>query len=200
MTMEPSAYGALAAYTFLMTLTPGPTTLMVAMSGARFGFARSVPHMAGALLGYELQLLAVGAGLATALQTMPALGTALHWACALYTLYLGWRMLRIDSPAAGASVPPLRLAEAAALQLLNPKSWFMALATAALFVHPGHAGTPIGAAVLLWAGVGGGAGMCVWAACGTGMRRWLERARCRALFLRGLAIALLLTAGWSLYG
>ena len=91
--MNPIEHWALVSYTFLMTLTPGPTTLMVAASGARFGFSRSVPHMSGALLGYELQLVAAIAGLAAVLDQSPAAVMVLRWASALYLLYLGWRML-----------------------------------------------------------------------------------------------------------
>jgi threonine/homoserine/homoserine lactone efflux protein len=77
--MSPIEHWALVSYTFLMTLTPGPTTLMVAVSGARFGFARSVPHIAGALFGHELQLLAAVAGLATVLDHAPVAVTALRF-------------------------------------------------------------------------------------------------------------------------
>jgi threonine/homoserine/homoserine lactone efflux protein len=197
--MNPIEHGALVSYTFLMTLTPGPTTLMVALSGARFGFARSVPHMAGALVGYELQLLAAVAGLATVVDHAPLAVTALRWVSVLYLLYLGWRMLGAGMLSAAGQAVPLRATEAAALQLLNPKSWFMALATVSLFLPAGDADRSTRLALLLWAGVAGSAGMCIWATCGTGLRHWLDCPRRRVLFNRCMAGALLLTAGWSLW-
>jgi len=197
--MNPIEHWALVSYTFLMTLTPGPTTLMVAVSGARFGFARSVPHMAGALVGYELQLLAAAAGLATVLHHTPLAVTALRWVSVVYLLHLGWRMLGAGLPSAADQAKPLGLIQAAALQLLNPKSWFMAMATISLFLPGGDADLLSGAALLLWAGAAGTAGMCIWATCGTSLRRWLDRPHRRARFNRFMAAALLLTAAWALW-
>lgn len=190
---------ALVSYTFLMTLTPGPTTLMVAVSGARFGFARSVPHMAGALLGYELQLVVAVAGLATVLEQAPGLLVALRWASVLYLLHLGWRLLGAGLLSGAGQTAPLRILEAAALQLLNPKSWFTALATVSLFMPAGGTDRTQGTALLLWAGIAGCAGLCIWASCGNGLRRWLDRPQRRALFNRSMAVALLATAGWALW-
>jgi len=198
--MNPIEHGALVSYTFLMTLTPGPTTLMVAASGARFGFVRSVPHLAGALMGYELQLLAAVAGLATLLEHAPAVVTVLRWAGVAYLLHLGWRLLGASTASGAERAAPLRVIEAAALQLLNPKSWFMALATVSLFLPGADADRAGGAALLLWAGVAGTAGMCIWVTCGTGLRRWLDRPSRLAAFNRCMAVALLLTAGWALWG
>lgn len=195
--MNPIEHWALVSYTFLMTLTPGPTTLMVAVSGARFGLARSMPHVAGALLGYELQLMAAVAGLAAALDQAPMVVTVLRWVSVMYLLHLGWRTLGAGMLSGVEQALPLRAIEAAALQLLNPKSWFMALATVSLFMPAGHRYS--GLALLVWAGVAGTAGMCVWATCGTSLRRWLDRPRRRAVFNRCMAIALLLTAGWTFW-
>jgi threonine/homoserine/homoserine lactone efflux protein len=197
--MDPTEHWALVSYTFLMTLTPGPTTLMVAVSGARFGFARSVPHLAGALLGYELQLLAAVAGLATVLEHAPLAVTALRWVSVIYLLHLGWRLLGAGMLSGAEQAAPLRVVEAAALQLLNPKSWFMALATVSLFLPVGEPDRLAGAGLLLWAGLAGTAGMCVWVSCGTGLRRWLDCPHRRALFNRCMAVTLLLTAGWALW-
>ena len=85
------------------------------------------------------------------------------------------------------------------MQLLNPKSWFMALATVSLFMPADGVDRSYGAALLLWAGIAGSAGMCLWATCGTGLRRWLDRPQRRTLFNRGMAVALLLTAAWALW-
>lgn len=197
--MNPIEHWALVSYTFLMTLTPGPTTLMVAVSGARFGFARSVPHLAGALVGYEVQLIAAVAGLATVLEHAPPVVAALRWASVIYLLHLGWRLLGAGTLSGAEQATPLGVIEAAALQLMNPKSWFMALATVSLFLPGGNPDRSSGTALLLWAGIAGAAGMCVWATCGTGLRHWLDRPHRRALFNRCMAVAVLLTAGWALW-
>lgn len=52
----------LVVYTLAMTLNPGPSSLLIAATGARFGLARCTPHLAGSLLGYELELVAAALG------------------------------------------------------------------------------------------------------------------------------------------
>ena len=66
---------ALATYTFVMSVTPGPNNVMLTASGANFGFRRTLPHMSGIAIGFTLAtfvtaLLALG-------RLWPALGAPL---------------------------------------------------------------------------------------------------------------------------
>lgn len=107
----------LVLYTLALTLTPGPSALLIAASGARFGLARSTPHLAGSLLGCELQLLAAALGIGTVVVRDPAVLTPMQLASTAYLLWLGWHMLG-SRPATKAALPaPLTWQAAAALQL-----------------------------------------------------------------------------------
>ena len=43
---------ALAVFTFATAFTPGPNNIMVTASGVNFGFARTIPHIAGITIGF----------------------------------------------------------------------------------------------------------------------------------------------------
>lgn len=191
-------YAPLVVYTLTLTLTPGPSALLIAASGARFGLARCTPHLAGSLLGYELQLLAATLGTGAAVVRDPTVQTAMQLACAAYLLWLGWRML---GARAGANAPPpspLGWRSAAALQLANPKPWLTALASAGLFL-PATAPVAKQGAFLLYAGGAGVTGLATWAVAGAALQRWLCRPSTQAALNRAMAGVMAVTALWGLY-
>src|SRR5215475_9132840 len=94
-------------YTFVMSITPGPNNVMLTASGASFGFRRTVPHILGVCCGFVAQLLAVCAGLSALFARWPALQSALGWVGAAYLVYLGWRMLRLESAQAREASRPV---------------------------------------------------------------------------------------------
>lgn len=187
----------LFAYTLAMTLVPGPSSLLIAASGARFGLARCTPHLAGSVLGYELQLLTAVLGLGTALARQPALQTVLQLACAAYLLWMGWRMLGARTGPRAIPPAPLGWGAAAALQLGNPKSWLSAMASTGLFLPsaapPGQQG-----AFLLCAGGAGLIGLTTWAVAGAALQRWLSAPARQAALNRTMAAALGWTALWNM--
>lgn len=194
------AQAPLVAYILALTLTPGPSSLLIAASGARFGIARCVPHLAGALIGFELQLLAASLGRDVAVLRDPLLQTVLQLACTAYLLWLGWRLLdaRPGNPGRAASAAPLGWRAAAALQLANPKPWLTAVASAGLFL-PATAPLANKGAFLLCAGGAGAVGLGAWAAAGMALQRWLGSAAARQAALnRALALALMAAALWGL--
>jgi threonine/homoserine/homoserine lactone efflux protein len=78
--------------------SPGPATMSVTALGASFGFRRSVPYLAGIVLGTTAVLLAVAAGLVSMLLSAPRLAPVLLALSAGYIVYLAFRI---------ATAPPL---------------------------------------------------------------------------------------------
>jgi threonine/homoserine/homoserine lactone efflux protein len=202
--MDPSTtlfdHVPLAVYILALTLTPGPSSLLIAASGARFGLARCMPHLAGALIVFELQLLVASLGKDMAVLRDPLLQTLLQLACTAYLLWLGWRLLdaRPGSAAPARLAAPLGWRAAAALQLANPKPWLTAVASAGLFL-PATAPLASKGAFVLCAGGAGGVGLAAWAVAGMALQRWLGGAASRQAALnRALALALLAAALWGL--
>jgi len=198
--MNPFEQAPLVVYTLALTLIPGPSALLIAASGARFGLARCTPHLAGSLFGYELQLLAAVLGTGAALLHNPALQTAMQVVCTAYLLWLGWRVLRSSGPGARAApAAPLGWRSAAALQLSNPKSWLTAIASAGLFL-PAAAPLARQGAFLFYAGGAGVTGLAAWAVAGAALQRWLVRPSSQVVVNRTMSAALAGTALWGLYG
>lgn len=186
---------ALATYTFVMSITPGPNNVMVMASGANFGFRRTVPHVLGIAIGFSAQVVAVCSGLGTALARHPEVHRVLTWVGLAYMVYLAWRMLRAGRIAGGSSsARPMALWEGVLFQLVNPKAWVMALTTAVVFM-PASGDIPKAlatiAVVLMLVNI-----PCVslWAACGSALRNWLEQGRRRTAFNTLMAALLAVTA------
>ena len=60
-----------------MSFTPGPNNLMLANAGARFGFARTLPHQCGVVLGFAVMTFTVGFGVAGLIKAAPVLDTVM---------------------------------------------------------------------------------------------------------------------------
>ena len=84
---------ALISYYFVMYVTPGPNNAMVLTSGLKFGFSRTIPHISGITIGHILQLILVCLGLGKIFQFFPELQNILKILCALYLLFLGYKIL-----------------------------------------------------------------------------------------------------------
>src|SRR5262245_55345343 len=103
---------ALAAYAFVMSITPGPNNVMLTASGVNFGFARTLPHMAGISIGFGAQAVLTALGFGAVFAALPALHAALGWIGAAYLCFLAWRMLGAGAVGEGRSARPLTLWEA----------------------------------------------------------------------------------------
>src|SRR5690349_23577532 len=90
-------FWALLIFTFVMTFTPGPNTLMLLASGVNFGFRATVPHMAGITLGAGILTLIIGMGLGEIFKHYPLIYTMLGYAGAAYMLFLAWKIATAQS-------------------------------------------------------------------------------------------------------
>ena len=124
--------GALILFVFAGLFTPGPNVIMLAASGARFGFKRTVPHLLGVAFGVGITAGLTGLGLGALLTAFPALTFALKLVAAGWILYLAWRLFqatRVGETEAGDR--PFTFVEAVLFQWVNPKVWAVAVAATA---------------------------------------------------------------------
>ena len=131
---------SLGLFAVVATITPGGATTLATASGARFGFRRSVPLMAGIALGLAMLAAAAAIGLAGLLLAAPALQLAMKVAGSAYLIWLGFRTLqsaRRDgwTLVNGGSAPPAigarrAFREGVLVEALNPKTaaFFLAFA------------------------------------------------------------------------
>ena len=125
---------ALVSFYFVMYVTPGPNNAMVLTSGLKFGFIKSIPHMSGITIGHILQLILVCLGLGKIFQIFPSLQNILKIICAIYLLYLGYKIIGSFSKIKEDDSRPLKFYEAALFQIVNPKAWTISSMAASSFL------------------------------------------------------------------
>ena len=125
---------ALISYYFVMYITPGPNNAMVLTSGLKFGFIKSIPHISGITIGHVLQLVLVCFGLGKIFIIFPFLQNILKILCAIYLLYLGYKIIGSFSKIKEDGSRPLKFHEAALFQIVNPKAWTISSMAASGFL------------------------------------------------------------------
>ena len=125
---------ALVSFYFVMYVTPGPNNAMVLTSGLKFGFAKTIPHMSGITIGHILQLILVCLGLGKIFQIFPEIQNILKIICAIYLLYLGYKIIGSFSKIKEDDSRPLKFYEAALFQIVNPKAWTISSMAASSFL------------------------------------------------------------------
>jgi len=125
---------ALVSFYFVMYVTPGPNNAMVLTSGLKFGFFRSIPHMTGITIGHVTQLILVCLGLGKIFQIYPEIQSILKILCAIYLIYLGYKIVGSFSKLKDDDSRPLKFYEAALFQIVNPKAWTISSMAASSFL------------------------------------------------------------------
>ena len=120
---------ALGVFAFVATITPGPNNLMLMASGANFGYLRTIPHMAGVVIGFSVMVFLVGVGLIGVFDSVPWSYTALKVVSVAYLIYLAWKIATAAPPedAADEGGKPFTFLQAALFQWVNPKAWTIGL-------------------------------------------------------------------------
>ncbi|NCE93933.1 LysE family translocator [Pseudomonas sp. L13] len=126
-------------FAFVASITPGPTNILVLSNSARYGFKAALPIILGAGVGASGIVLLVGSGVGQSLVQMPKVQMTMQWAGVTWLSYLAWQIFSAPVQALSADdrQKPLGLLGAAALQLINPKTWMMALAVVSVFAGQG---------------------------------------------------------------
>jgi threonine/homoserine/homoserine lactone efflux protein len=188
-----SALPAGILFALVTSITPGPNNAMLLASGVNFGFRRTLPHMCGISAGVAVLMLSVGYGLGEAFRLFPALYTVLETASVLYLLYLAWKIGTSDQVQVKKGDPrPMTFFQAVAFQWINPKAWMMVL-TAATTIR---LSADFSLNTMIMAGLFYVIGLpciCVWAAFGTGVRRFLSNPQRMRAFNIAMALSLVLS-------
>jgi len=124
-----------ATFAFITSATPGPNNIMLTASGANFGFSRTLPHIAGIVIGVALMNLGAGLGLGTLFTQAPVLQEILRVLGSAYLLWLAYKLLNFSvmGDSSEGSGKPFTLLQATAFQYVNPKAWIMVISANASF-------------------------------------------------------------------
>ncbi|MDR0241427.1 MAG: LysE family translocator [Burkholderia sp.] len=188
-----SALPAGMLFALVTSITPGPNNTMLLASGVNFGFRRTMPHLFGISIGVAILMLCVGFGLGEAFKRLPLLYTILEAASVAYLLYLAWRIgTSGDVKAHGAKPRPMTFVEAAAFQWVNPKAWMMVLTAATTVRLSADYGMNAAWMSVVFILIGFPC-ICLWAAFGLGLRRFLSNRRALRIFNVTMAVLLILS-------
>ncbi|MCU1761869.1 LysE family translocator [Pseudomonas sp. 14P_8.1_Bac3] len=188
-------------FAFVASITPGPTNILVLSNSARYGLAAAMPIVFGGCAGAAAIVLLVGSGIGSSLTAFPAVQTVMQWLGMAWLSYLAWQIFSAPAEALDAQAPKARLGlvGAASLQLINPKTWMMALAVVSVFAGAGeqrlHHVMCLSLAFFLISLPCLGA----WALLGAGSTRWLRSPRSMQTFNRCMALLLLGSAWLSVW-
>lgn len=184
---------ALAAFSFVASVSPGPNNAMVLASGATFGFRRTLPHLLGICGGLIVMVIAVGLGLGAAFRAVPWLYGVLQVVGVAYLLLLAWRIAHAAGLGGNAAASqPLGAVGAAAFQWVNPKAWVTIVALLTAYAPERHYLVNVLAVAAVFAGVAF-VSVSLWAAFGTALARRLRSPEQLLLVNRGMAVLLVLS-------
>ena len=180
-------------FALVASISPGPTNLLILAHGARMGLRASLAPIVAACGAAAAIVLMVGLGLGDLLLRHPLAQQVMSWAGVLWLSWLAWKMLRsAAAPLQAATAQGFSALSAAALQVVNPKVWLMAVAVVGVFAAPS---LPVWQLALVFLLIALPC-MAAWAVLGVGSARWLQTPRRLQLFNRVLAAVLLISA-WA---
>ena len=192
--IDVNLFFALISFYFVMYVTPGPNNAMVLTSGIKFGFLKTIPHMSGITIGHVLQIIVVCLGLGKIFQIFPEIQNILKIICALYLLYLGYKIIGSFSKIKNDGSRPLKFYEASLFQLVNPKAWTISTMVASGFLPKDERLIISILFISITALIICPLSISVWAAFGSGIRDLVKNNKKKAFVEYFLALLLLTTA------
>jgi threonine/homoserine/homoserine lactone efflux protein len=185
---------SLAVFAVVATITPGGATTLATDSGARFGYRRSVPLMAGIAAGLASMAALAAVGLSTAILAVPSLQLMLKLLGTAYLLWLAFKIARNGAPqSSSAPTSPAGFVTGVWLLWQNPKGWTMTLGAAASFATlvdgPARLATLLGVAFAVASSVS----LSIWCVAGLLLARRLRSERQWQVFNLILALTLIMS-------
>jgi threonine/homoserine/homoserine lactone efflux protein len=190
--MSESLLIAFLLFTLVMYFTPGPNNIMLLSSAVTYGFQRSLPHVAGIVIGFAFMVGAVGLGLGTVFIAYPVLQTILKYLGAAYLVYLATVIALSGPPKTGEDKRggPMTFWGAAMFQWVNAKGWVMVIANitayAAIARFPWNIAMQTAISLVV-----GTASTVAWALFGSALRPVLTSERAVRTFNITMAVLLL---------
>ena len=192
--IDVNLFFALVSFYFVMYVTPGPNNAMVLTSGIKFGFSKTIPHMSGITIGHVFQTIIVCLGLGKIFQMFPEIQDILKIICALYLLYLGYKIIGSFSKIKNDGSRPLKFYEASLFQLVNPKAWTISTMVASGFLPKDERLIISISFISITALIICPLSISIWAAFGSGIRNLVKNNKKKAFVEYFLATLLLMTA------
>ncbi len=169
--------------------------ILLTASGARFGFRRTIPHIAGVVVGVGVIAAVAGLGIGATLRAVPGLELALKLVAAAWIGVMAIELWRSSKASERQAVEgrPFTFVQAVLFQWINAKVWVVAVAAAAGY----PAGLPPVAEAARLAAAFSGLNLFVclfWSASGAGLGLLLTQPAAWRVFARVMACLLAASA------
>ncbi|MEI7216088.1 LysE family translocator [Pectobacterium carotovorum] len=184
-------------FAFVASITPGPTNILILTNSQRHGVRNTLPAVVGACVAASAIVLISGAGAGEMLRQYPVVRQVMSWAGVLWLSWMSWQLFR--APAAtlsGESHNRFTARTAALLQVINPKTWMMALAVVSLFAPAGEHALREVSIMALWFLIISMACLVCWAGLGKAVNRVFRTTVAMVRFQRLMALCLFVSA-WA---
>jgi len=184
-------------FAFVASITPGPTNILVLTNSQHFGVRATLPALLSACVAASAIVLISGAGAGEMLHQYPLVRQVMSWAGVLWLSWMSWQLF--CAPAANVSRDThtrFTARAAALLQVINPKTWMMALAVVSLFAPAGEGALRDIALMALWFLLISVAYLLCWAWLGQAVNKVFRTAAAMVRFQRLMALCLFISA-WA---
>lgn len=184
-------------FAFVASITPGPTNILVLTNSQHYGVKATLPALISGCVAASAIVLVSGAGAGEVLRQYPLVRQLMSWAGVLWLTRMSWQLFR--APAAtisGQSHRRFTAKAAALLQVINPKTWMLALAVVSLFAPASEHALRDVALMALWFLLISVACLLCWAWLGKAVNRVFRTTVAMVRFQRLMALCLLLSA-WA---
>lgn len=184
-------------FAFVASITPGPTNILVLTNSQYYGVKATLPALVSGCVAASAIVLISGAGAGEILRQYPLVRQVMSWAGVLWLSWLSWQLFNAPAANLAGELRPRFTARAAAmLQIINPKTWMMALAVVSLFAPTGaHVLRDI-ALMALWFLLISVACLLCWALLGRAVNRLFRTTMAMVRFQRLMALCLF-TSAWA---
>ncbi len=194
--MNYSLLAGFISFSIVSGFTPGPNNLIALATGANFGYRRTLPHVFGVVLGFNVIYFLMGTGLGSLFKAFPLIKEILKWGSLTYLMYLAWK-IATSSGIGGSAKPdanakPITFFGSVAFQWINVKVWVAALTLVTAFTDPDAYWTSLaaGGTINLFIAF---SSVSTWTLFGTFLKRFLEHPVRLRVFNVAMAVLLVIS-------
>ncbi len=195
-----TAVFAIGLYAFSMSITPGPTNVILLSTGVRYGFLKAVPFASGGAIGFSILNFIIAVGLGEFAQGNDIFLNFLSYGGAAFICYMGYKIATAPTQLEevgdneNADAGPPGFVSGMIVQWLSPKSWIASIAGVGAFVTAGDFQQ-----VIVYVTIYITVGFCSilpWAYAGSKISRFLGDTRNMRIFNLTMGGGLILIAGY----
>jgi threonine/homoserine/homoserine lactone efflux protein len=126
---------AFGLFAIVAAITPGPSNIILASTGAAVGVRRGLPCLFGVTAGMGFMMFVVALGLGSLVLDHSVILTAVKWCGIGFLLWLSWKIATAGRGHATEQREAIGFWKAAAFQWVNPKSWLVSASAVAAYLH-----------------------------------------------------------------